>query len=35
MADDTVEIFIENESLKYKSSSFDEKWLEESKPVPF
>ena len=30
MADDIIEISTENESLKNKKGSYDEKWLEES-----
>ena len=31
MSDDIVELSTENESLKNKTGSYDEKWLEESK----
>ena len=31
MGDDKVELFTENELLKNKIGSYDEKWLEESK----
>ena len=31
MGDDTVELSTENEHLKNKIGSYDEKWLEESK----
>ena len=31
MADDIVELHTENESLRNKTGSYDEKWLEESK----
>ena len=31
MGDDIVELFTENDALKNKNGSYDEKWLEESK----
>ena len=34
MGDDTVEIFTENDALKNKIGSYDEKRLEESKAKP-
>ena len=34
MGDDIVELCTENDALKNKTGSYDEKWLEESKAKP-